>query len=170
LLSSKRRTIGRNDDFGAGTDSRLEIDVVVGQNYFVVVEGKRHGTGGYSLRLDYLNPDGTSPNDEALPTGDIRTAGSVSAAGDASLYRFKSTVSGPMTVGAGSEDLDPILDVFDSAGRLVAHNDNRSGTSTTSQVEFGAVAGNTYFIRIRARDDRAGHFELVIDWLLEQGL
>jgi hypothetical protein len=166
VLGSKRRVLARNDDFGAGTDSLIETDVVAGQNYFVVVEGKRRAIGVYALTVDHLlagEPDPGAPN------GELQVTGRVAVPGGASVYRFIPTISGNVAISVRSEDFGPVLEVFDSTGHIITRNGNGTRLSATSRVEFEAGAGDTYFIRIRGRGEFTGDFELVID-VLEDGL
>lgn len=74
------------------------------------------------------------------------------------------------SAGVGADAVDAVLDVYDSTGRVLAHNDNQPGNSNVSRVALDTTAGQFYYIRVRGRGKSIGQFELAIDWLLERGL
>ena len=116
---------------------------------------------------DRLTPSwgGLPPSAVALPTDAVSVA--LNATGDVKLpaaiatteidwYRF-TAAAGDSVFRATTprSDLDPVIGVYDAAGRLVASNDDVSGTNTDSRVKVNLKAG-TYFLGVTNFDGTDG--------------
>ncbi len=78
------------------------------------------------------------------PVGDNDWVAITLTAGTSTLISLSNT--------AGSPDLDTYLELYNSSGALVATNDD-AGASYNSQLEFAAIATDTYYINARSYDN-----------------
>ncbi len=102
------------------------------------------------------------------PPGDsFLVDGAIGVLGDQDWFKF--TVSGPSQIVAstyGRPDSNPpadsFLELFDSAGTLVAFDDN-SGINNFSSLSYNASAGGTYYFRVTAFNNQtAFEYKLVV--------
>jgi subtilisin family serine protease len=88
--------------------------------------------------------------------------GFASGASDVDLFRVVAPSDGALTVHAdGNEQFsaDPVLRVFDSSGRELAFNDNRSGETRGATVGAQVKKGKTYYVGVSG----AGEFSRAYD-------
>jgi hypothetical protein len=168
VRSATGRRLARNDNFGEGTDSHVELQVIAGETYYVTVGGARRTTGEYDLALEYIlggpladdhGGNARTATQLALDADGSATATGTIHAGDLDVFKFTASASGVLELNlAGQSGFTPLMDVYDPAGRRMPLEDSMS-----LQVE----AGNTYYIRVRALGGMRGDYELALDLLLE---
>jgi hypothetical protein len=93
----------------------------------------------------------------AAVRGRIGTDGAFNAgAADVDLYRFVASDNGVLSADAdGFEQFsaDPVLRLFDSSGRELAFNDNRSPESRGASISAPLVRGKTYYLGVSGSSD-----------------
>lgn len=78
-------------------------------------------------------------------------------------YFYEPDVGGPVTVGTDGSTFDTALTVFNACGGAeLACNDDYSLDNTQSKVEFSAVHGKTYLIRVAGFVGRTGDYQVLI--------
>jgi hypothetical protein len=168
-LDGAGQPLARNNNFGGSLDSHVEIRVKAGETYYLRAKGRGHTVGSYALAVDYLLKTADESNGAGIASG-IAAHAAIQTASDSDLFAFTASVSGRHeveTVTPGG--LDTIVDVLDGSGGVIAHDDN--GTARTDAiVSFDAVAGQTYFIRVRGHAGTTGRYDLLVDDVLEAGL
>lgn len=176
VYGSNNRRLAANNNFGGKTDSHVQINVVAGQAYYIIVSSSRRTTGDYAVALDYLL-GGSSAGSAGMPQGATRIElGSgkttvhdrIERPKSQDYFVFTPSVKGriELKVASGWETIDTAVDVYDSSGRVVASNDNAGPWTTDSQVVFDVAPGESYFVRVRAIGSRTGDYTLTLDDLL----
>jgi hypothetical protein len=80
VYNSSRKRVAANKNIAKGnTDSRVEINVVAGQSYFIEVSGTKRSIGTYSLAVDYLLAIASSVSSGS--TGSTSSGGSTGSTG-----------------------------------------------------------------------------------------
>ena len=85
-------------------------------------------------------------------------------AADVDLYRFAPTVSGTFAVRAsvpGEETTDPVLRVFDAAGRELAFGDDAAADTRDAAVSFQVARGQVYYIGVNGSSAAARAYDPV---------
>lgn len=101
--------------------------------------------------------------------------GSIEVAYDVDMFQFVAPETGMMSIEQSApfwSALDSHLFVYDSAGFLIANNDNFNAVTNDSRVEFFVSAGETYFVRAAAHDPNAlpgstGDYQLYFSTLVD---
>lgn len=160
--------VASNDDF-AGTDSRVEQAFAPG-DYCVVARGFGDAGGAFTMAVaeSDVQPPPQPCSDPALTSllaGDFGPGGEAARAQgviDPDLLQswYALNVAAPVDVqiDARSAALDTVLQVYDSAGGLVAENDD-GPDGTNSRIETFLTAGD-YCVTVRDYDDGTGAFDL----------
>jgi hypothetical protein len=170
IYDSDGRLLGQNDDSDRSLDSRAEITVTAGRQYFVKAAAYGRSTGDFRLTFETSIDDHGNTIDAATPiapapSGSGRAAGVIERCGDADMFTFVAPVSGRMTIrqaaGNGSR-LDSLVSVYDSQGRLLGQNDD-SDCSLNSRLEIDVVAGQRYFVKASAYGCSRGAYQLQFD-------
>lgn len=110
---------------------------------------------------DHANSPGATATVLALSAAGIgRATGVLEANGDRDVFQIRVAATGTATISvSGASGLDSYLRVYDSAGRLVAENDDDGGT-LNSRVTMTVTAG-TYYLSVGAYGDQGtGAFQL----------
>ncbi|MBA4015842.1 MAG: hypothetical protein C0483_01505 [Pirellula sp.] len=68
--------------------------------------------------------------------------------------------------GEFSNWLDPLVEVYDSLGALVASNDNGAGDARNASLSYTAIAAGTYYVRVIASSAAAGTSAIAGEYLL----
>lgn len=108
-----------------------------------------------AVQADRFEPNDAMLNAALLPAGDSRQNDlTLHAPLDNDWFRWKATANGPATVDLQFlhrvSDVD--LQVLDDAGVLIAGS---YSTNDAEQVQFSAIAGQSYFIRVYSFDANA---------------
>jgi Ca2+-binding RTX toxin-like protein len=191
VYGTSKKVFARNDNYGGTTDSHVEMNVVAGQTYYIQITGSKRTTGNYDLLVDYLlvtdsaqlsgntppagqTPPSTEPNPgEAhfdVGSQGARTEGRIQHAGEIDTFVFTPSVGGQLEIRTAAKRLDTVLEVLDSAGTLLSHNDNASSATRNSRVVVDVVAGQSYTIRIRSATSKLGDYLVGLDYLLAGGV
>ncbi len=176
----RMRSVASNGNFGGTTDSYVELDVVAGTTYFIVVSGTRRSLGDYTVLVDEILAE-TGPDDHGntpaaataldITTGSHHLTGVLNGSSDDDYFRFTPSVNGrvEINVAAFARSLDTNVTVFENISRQIAQNDNAGPNTTDSHVSLDVVAGQTYWIRVRSNGGRRGDYELALDLALSSG-
>jgi hypothetical protein len=168
VYDSSGTQVASNDDF-AGTDSRVEQAFPAG-DYCVVARAFGDGGGAFTMAVaeSDIEPPPQPCSDPALTSllaGNFGPGGEAARAQgmiDPDLLRswYALNVAAPVDVqiDARSAALDTVLEVYDSAGSLVAENDD-GPDGTNSRIETTLGAGD-YCVTVRDYDDGTGAFDL----------
>ncbi|HXI50624.1 MAG TPA: S8 family serine peptidase, partial [Candidatus Saccharimonadales bacterium] len=155
--------IAQNDDANGGLNSQVTFNAVAGTTYQIAVDGYAGSAGWIQLNLAGPTPP---PNDDFVNAYIVRNPvmtlngdnlnatkepGEPNHAGDTGgrsvWWVWTARASGPATLDTIGSSFDTLLAVYTGGSvnslTLVAQNDD-SGGSLTSQVNFSAVAGTTY--------------------------
>lgn len=172
-------TLACNDDTG-GLLSRIDLPVTEGTVYYVRVHGY-NGTSG-TFVLSRTQALGTPINDactSALAVGLGTFNGSVCGATNDGqttcgfgttnkdvYYAFTAPCTGNYIVDTeGTAFLDTVLSIHSACPATAANTiacDDDSGTGLRSYIQFAAVAGTTYRIRVTGYNGTTGSFQLNI--------
>ena len=157
-----------NDDF-AGTDSRVEQAFAPG-DYCVVARAFGDGGGAFTMAVSEsdVQPPPQPCSDPALtsmlaagfgPGGEAaRAQGMIDPDLLQSWYALNVATPVDVQIDARSFALDTVLEVYDSAGSLVAENDD-GPDGTNSRVETTLDAGD-YCVTVRDYSESTGAFDL----------
>jgi hypothetical protein len=154
---------------GSGTEStaQVQLPVVAGNIYYIQAAGYQGSTGEYGLSLavkpQFINSAGVQTI--ALDKlGSASVSDTISSPGGRDDYQFTATISGQITItqrAAPQSGIDPLLIVYNSAGILVAA-DNEGAGSQVSQVRFSVHTGQTYRVQAGALGLSLGAYTLTI--------
>lgn len=98
-------------------------------------------------------------NPTEVSIGDQPT-GSIEVAQDLDFFKFTATSKQDVTVALKDQGgLDPFLAVYNEKGKRIRFNDD-AGSGNNSKVEFGAKAGQTFFIVACGFEDSTGDYLL----------
>jgi hypothetical protein len=174
LIDAAGTMIAFDDDGGGGLASRIEVALEPGA-YCLVVGGlggsavsadvrlgrAEHpaltaggggggggGATGACLPATPAEPLGDGPVDGALDAGVTATA----AIADAPYYRFALGAPAAVTLRAENEAADPVLMLYDDAGRLLAENDDHDGLNARIDMTDPLPAG-AYCVALEALSD-----------------
>ncbi|HJT75964.1 MAG TPA: PPC domain-containing protein, partial [Gemmataceae bacterium] len=177
VYDAAQNQIAFNDDIdtAAGNyNSRVQIDVVAGQTYYVAAAAFGDGTGAYTLVITpgTVGAGGAVPGgtiDTAVPvaldaSGSATVSGTITAAQGAFFFRFTAPADGRMLAeqdAAPGSSLDSYLYVFNGAGQQIAGDDDGAG-GLNSLAEFPVVAGQIYTVEASAFDGSTGAFTLTL--------
>ena len=76
---------------------------------------------------------------------------------------YEPNVGGPVTISTDGSTFDTTLTVFNACGGTeLACNDDYSLDNTQSKVEFNAVHGKTYLIRVAGFDGQTGDYQVLV--------
>lgn len=163
---------------GTPTDGWVGLIATPGVTYYVVVKTDVSSgvgsTGAYTLFLDGIT-DVVVPNAGTglvtpAPTKTLTQLGedivySITTPSGAIFNSLASVIAQASTPAA--TDLDPRLDVFDSAGNLITFDDD-AGRLNDSFLTFLSAASSTYYVRVRSDRFQTGNgstgaFTLIAD-------
>ncbi len=155
---------------GTAGDSTVDMafDVEAGEVYYVQVAGEADSTGPYRVLVDTIGPPAVEdPTAEPVhvdiePDAVVTVDGQITSSTDCGVYRFVVPADGWFTVELTATDgtLDPILDLYDTYGRLRRRNDNRSRANGNSIVRLRARAGTMFYATARGVDGTTGAYTL----------
>ncbi len=158
LRDSAGNLIAENDDAVAGSSSYLFSEITFTATssgpFFLDVGGFGSGTGTFYLTTTSPVVDGiagSASSNATLTLGAAATNGAIDANGDHDWYAVQ-LVAGQVyeftTTTTGGADIDTTLAVRNTAGGLLAFNDDSSGTF--SRVRFTATTSGTYYLDVGA--------------------
>ncbi|MFM9961584.1 MAG: hypothetical protein ACKV2Q_10195 [Planctomycetaceae bacterium] len=163
VLSPNGAYLTFNDDiqYPFDTNSRLTIDVVQGQTYFLQVEGFESTMGNYSLSVSL--PASISLR-TLRSTQPIQRDGEITSAGEIDLYQFTTDKAGLLILTMDPTDsqmLDTVVTLRDAAGSVLAVNDDVNFPSQkNSRLTYSIEAGETYMIEARGFGISTGRYQL----------
>ena len=142
----------------------LEFSVVQGQTYYLKAAGQNDTTGRYYLRMSSILAQEFVDAQEVVIPGESQQTVSGSLALDGTMtYEFTATATGyfhlDMT-GANGSGIDSYIEVFNTAQRRVARNDNLNRQTVDSRVRMRVREGQTYYVRVSAAGETSGDYEL----------
>lgn len=148
--------LAENDDTGQSRNSRVALEVVQGQRYYVNVVTPFGAAGEYALSLGRYTDDASGNLASATllnvtATGTTTRSGRIEVTGDQDLYRFVAPFTGTLIVrqNADHSGLDSLLTVLDANGVVMAQDDE-SGGQHNARLLINIVAGETYHVRAAA--------------------
>ena len=180
VLDSAGQVIASNDNFDSFTsDSFLTFAAERGATYFVEARGVGSTAGDYLLSLTLVPEVGdtlATARDLGLlaATQPLDVSSTIDQAFDRDIFRFEADVAGTTRVNLSENfgsfgDLDTFVTVLDSAGQVIASNDNSRSFSTDSFLTFIAEAGTTYFVEARGVGSTVGDYSLSLTLISEVG-
>jgi hypothetical protein len=165
VYNGARQLLTSDDNSGGGLNSRLLLDVVQGQTYYVeaaaspqAATGSR--TGPYTLTIAPLT-DALSSFATAFPLavaadGSASQPGAIQQPGDVDYFRYVAAQTGELAVRVNAlafNGLFPTLTIYDGGGTLIVQEPPAANlASTSSLLSFEAVRGQVYFIQVNAND------------------
>ena len=169
----------------AGGPASVEIDVIAGTTYQVLVAGFEDAMGEFDLRWALSTTPGNDDLSAAVTlttasghltgtnVGADKEAGEPNHAGNGGghsvWYRFTAAATGPATLSTCSDaSFDTLLAAYTGTNvaqlTQVAASDDSSCYGGRSAIRFEAVAGLTYAVAVDGWSGRSGTFTL--DWSL----
>jgi len=166
VYSATRRRLARNTNYGATTDSHVELNVTAGQTYYLAVSGSHRSVGAYDLTVDYLSVVAAGDTSSRLQVPS-RTEGRFDTPTEVDSYVFTPTVAGRLgiKVGALSGGVQTTVQIFDAGGTVLAKSSNDPLTKV-SFLNYEVTAGQQYEIRILNKSRKIGDYALEVDYLL----
>ena len=165
LLDLSGNELAFDDDSGPGTDSLLRFTVNGGETYFVEAGDLFDGTGDFflTITLDAGDTIGTATDLGTLTAAQpVEFQSAIDQAFDRDVFRFQAEDSGSVLVelSAAFGLLDPVVTVFDSAGTMIASNDDLDFFTSDSRLLFSAEQGEVYFVEARGFGSTFGEYVL----------
>ena len=173
ILDSKLKTLGSNSGFNKGNGSHLSMKVTAGQTYYIQVTTAKKSTGFFELAVDYAPTNLTDTAGHTIKTakqitlnssGVGQTTGAIAVAGTIDVFRIAPSSTGMVGVSLSPVDglLDPVLQVYDSTGKLINAAATKGGSSSDSKWVFKATKGQSYYIYVTGRGGHIGKYRLAI--------
>lgn len=178
--------VASNDDDGKAMTSRLQFDAVVGNLYYIAVDGFGIEMGAVKLTWSpglandnfenatfILNDSGVANGTNVGATKENGEPTIASTSGGASVwYRWTAPSSGQVIFDTRGSTFDTLLGAYQGTTvaslATVATNNNESTSLLTSRIAFNAVAGNTYYIVVDGVNGTTGN--IVLNWTLAAGV
>ena len=175
VFDSAGNVIASNDDIELffNTDSRVTFAAEAGETYSVETRGFGSSVGDYSLRLTLLQDVVGGTIATAQDLGHLTAErpldflSLIDQAFDRDVFQFQADLSGSVLVELGADfsvlatlSLNTVVTVFDSAGNVVASNDDIELFNRDSRVVFTAQAGEIYFVEARGFSSSIGGYSL----------
>jgi hypothetical protein len=97
---------------------------------------------------------------DLAPVDNATIDGTLDSAGLSDLYALTPSASGRFTLDLTSGQMDSVIRVYNSNGRLIASNNNASRLTTDSHLNLKLKAGLTYYIKVSADHASSGDYAL----------
>jgi hypothetical protein len=158
VFDSSGTQIARNDDDPAGgtLNSRVVVDLVAGDTYYIQAGAYSSSTGAYVVSVAPVSDDFGNTIDTAhaltvAADGSATQAGTIDYGGDVDMFSYVATTSGFFTVrqsAAPGSAVDSAVTVYDSSGSYLAYSDDDpAGGTLDSRLVIYLSAGETYYIQ-----------------------
>ncbi len=169
LFTSSGRRVRSNNNASRDTlDSRISLNVISGQTYYLVASGGIEGAGQFALTLtsdpkDDIGNAQASAKQKRLSRsrGSGRFAGTINYAQDVDFFEFVATQSGLMridqSVRGRNNSLQGQVLVYDGQDQLVATSGQANGTTNIE-----VVRGETYFLAVTGLSGSQGKYKINI--------
>ena len=162
LLGSNGTTVLLTSDDKASTNLNSEFATYLDAgSYYVRVStyaNSQKGTYTLTVKANYDTVADLMAGAKALTPSSIGSIASdvyINTTSDVDWFKFKANKSGKFQFDfthSNPANFDPVIDVYTSAGVLLAHNDDIGGTGPNvldaRVVVNGIVSGQTYFIKL----------------------
>ena len=162
-----------NDISPTNRNSRVQLEVLSGETYWIAALSARGTLGDYTLDVqpvfdDYANSAALA---KAVAIGADRTAsitGKIDAIGDRDWLKIVPSVDGNIALrvsGNGEKPVDPTLAVFSESGQLIGQSDDsivNGKTDPSCNLEIGMLAGRAYLVKISGYGEDTGGWRLDI--------
>jgi hypothetical protein len=139
--------IARDDDSGQGLNALIRVNLTAGQTYRVHARFFSTGTGSYTLNVSRLQ------------TQTIPAAGGNLSVSGATIFTFTPSTTGRWLFETTNNTGDPLLEIFDAGGNLVAFDDD-SGQGLNALIRTSLTAGQTYTVNARFFGAGTGSYTL----------
>jgi Ca2+-binding RTX toxin-like protein len=172
LLDQFGNTLDFNDNFGVSLNSQLTFTATRSGLYFLAASGGGSfgpTVGNYQITLNRVNFSTDTVGDTRATAGtiavDTPVLGTIDSPSDTDLYKvtlekgksyyvvLDSLLSSPNPLG------DPRVEVLDSAGNIIAQNDD-NGITRNSFIAFDVTKTGTFYIRAAGAQGTTGDFRL----------
>jgi hypothetical protein len=170
LYGSSGALINQNDDGAGNLNSLITFTPTSSGNYFLGASAYNDGsTGTYRLRVSTSNVGVTDDHGSSTVTASTISAGgtatgNINFGGDQDWFRITLTAGTPYVfqLNASSSPAlgDPFLRVLNSAGTVLASNDD-SNNSLNSLISFTPTSTGTYFLSAEGLGSATGRYTLV---------
>ncbi|NUQ52995.1 MAG: hypothetical protein HUU19_09910 [Phycisphaerales bacterium] len=150
----------------AGGDESVKINVVGGEDYYILVGGWRVPSGDYTIRIsddhadagDWSNASAMSINASLDSLGE----GKVEATGDTDLFTFTSSVSGALTITLdAASGFDGWFEVY-SADHTLLRRQNLWAAGGDETYQLPVTNTQTFFILVGGWRVPTGDYRLLI--------
>lgn len=171
LLNNEGQKVGMDDDGGGGKDARLASSLTAGE-YTTVVSGYGNTSGEYSIAVTeggsqaVPGQQGTTVTPQMHQGGEINpgeTKSGVLNQGDIHSYTMNVRSKLMITVDlekAGNSALDPILELQNSTGAVIARDDDGGGGRNARIIKF--LEPGTYTVKTLAYQNTSGQYLLKV--------
>jgi hypothetical protein len=157
--------VAENDDYGSGSNSRIEYPVEPGVAYTVMVRGyDKDVSGSYRFRasLEPIPEDRAEPNDTRVQATSLTLGVSVTgyflSPRDTDWYCLTIPAEGGLFSVHTRGAIDTILELYDSRENLIAEDDD-SGDNENAWLDAVVQAGTVY-IKASAYEGQIGRYTL----------
>lgn len=170
LLNSDGQKVGMDDDSGGGKNARLAVSVNTGE-YTAVVSGYGNTSGEYSIAVTdggaaqaVPGQQGTSVSPQMTQSGEISPGESKTGVlnqGDTHTYTMNVPSKLMITIDlekAGNSALDPILELQNSTGAVIAKDDDGGGGRNARITKF--LDPGTYALKATGYRNSSGQYQL----------
>lgn len=157
----------RNSGAG-GSDESLQVSVEEGQTYFVLVDGWRTPSGGYTVAIAIDDSDAgqwaAATTVSLNGNGDGNRAGALEVAHDTDLFRFVAPTNGTIQITLDAlPGFDGWLEIYDANHNLLQPRRNTRGPGGDESLSFSASDGQTYFILVGGWRNPNGEYNLLVN-------
>ncbi len=159
--------VAKDDDGGGWLNSRASVHLKPGAYYVSAGSFADASVGRYRLILqrrgdDYGDSFPSATRLQIDGQGHGQRSGRIDHAGDRDMFKFTAPATGRALVRlTGAGQLDPLLVVYSSGGRLIGYSDN-TGRSRDSQLAVPLVADKLYFLESRGSGQSVGRYRLSV--------
>ncbi len=185
LLDASGGIVTSDDDGGGGLASRAEVMLEPGE-YCLLTRGlggepvtadirvgrsdQESLTAGSFFQEDLESCTADTPATQ-LGTAALGASGVTLSATNSveaeSFYRFSTDGTVPVTVTAQNEAADPVIYLYDSAGELLAENDDFDGLNSRIDLDTPLAAGE-YCVAVRALSSETDPITITVSEFSEQ--
>ena len=170
VLNSNGSQLASNDDGGNGLESRLTYQSSTTETIFIEAGAFSTRTGTYQLDIADVTIRDDQPdvigNNVNLTVGVVQS-GDIESGRDVDVYALDVTAGVTYTIDQKGfySDVgtltDPLLKLRDSAGTLLAENDD-GGFRLESQLTYTPTASETVFVEAGAFSTRTGTYQITV--------
>ena len=156
------RELGRDDDGGAGTDSRLIATLPADGEYEILVKAFSDGGGSYSVSVEQAERGFLDVASSAIGSLEIGASVDGVLGADGGVWRFWGEAGKTVVVSAGSDAFDTVVELWSADGEEVGRDDD-GGFGSDSRLLATLPSDGEYEVVVTAFSEGDGRYTVAVE-------